>query len=178
MRRSSFDDAEIFEHIGEQTGGRREFFASDSYTFRRLGKLDDAGFERLTERLRSLKWYRENKAYAQALNRAWKAAHPERVRELKKKSVAHRMKMDRAAQLAMRTRRRKKWREKNPEKVRASGRRVWERRKDRPEVKAAALARAAAHYSATKADPARLEALRQYKREWARAKTAERRREP
>lgn len=172
MRRSSFDSAEIFEAIGQQTGGRREFFSGDSYSFRRLGKLDDADFKKLTERLRSLKWYRANKAYAQALNRAWKKAHPEQDRGHKRKSIAHRMKVDRAGQLAMRRRRRQKWRAKNPERVRAAALRTWGRRRLKPGVLAAANVRAKAYYVAVKANPAKLEALRKYKREWARAKAA------
>lgn len=167
----SFSDFDVEAEFQAAQRKGREFFDGDSYSFRRLGKLDHDDFERLAARLRSLRWYRENREYAQALNRAWKAAHPERCRALKRKSIAHRMKVDPKGQRAMRRRRKAKWEAKNREKVLAQGRARYHRTKT-AETAAAALARAQAHYAATKADPVKLEALRKRKREWARQKTA------
>jgi hypothetical protein len=167
----SFTDLEIAAEFDSASRMGREFFDGDSYSFRRLGKLDGDDFQKLTDRLRSLKWYRANKTYAQALNRAWKAAHPERVRELKQKSVAHRMKVDPKGQRAMRRRRKQKWEAKNRDKVLEQGRSRYHRTKT-PATAAAANVRAKAQYLAIKENPAALEALRKYKREWARAKAA------
>lgn len=167
----SFRDEEILEEFESASRRGREFFDSDGYTFRRLGKLDLDDFEQLARRLRSLKWYRANKEYAQALNRAWKAAHPERVRELKRNSIAHRMKVDAKGQRAMRQRRKRRWEAKNRERVLAQGRARHHRTKT-PETVAAANARAKAHYAAVKADSFKLDALRKYKREWLRSKKA------
>lgn len=163
----SFSDLEIAAEFESASRLGREFFDGDSYSFRRLGRLDRGDIDRLAARLRSLNWYRANREYAQALNRAWKAAHPDRVRELKLKSIAHRMKVDAEGQRAMRRRRKRKWEAKNREKVLAQGRARYHRAKA-PDKAAAAIARAKAHYAATKADPKRLSALRAYKREWAR----------
>lgn len=158
----SFRDDEIAEEFATSVGGRVEFFGSDGYSFRRLGKVE-ALDAKLVEALRM---------------RRWKLAHPDRCAELKAKSIAHRMEVDAEGQRAMRRRRKKKWQAKNPAAVRAMSQRAWSRRKDRSDVKAAALARAQAHYAKAKADPAKLEALRAYKREWARKKAAERKAAP
>lgn len=91
MRRSSFDDAELFEHIGQSTGGRREFFAADSYSFRRLGKLEDLDLK-LVASLRAMKWNR---------------AHPERRREIAQRYWSRAEVKERAARQA-RERRAKK----------------------------------------------------------------------
>lgn len=169
----SFADFNVEAEFDAAQRRGREFFDGDSYSFRRLGKLDQDDFRRLAERLRSLKWYRAHREYAQALNRAWKAAHPERCRELKRKSIAHRMKVDPKGQRAMRRRRKAKWTDRNRDKVLAQDRARYHRTKT-TELLERANARAKAHYQAVKADPAKLAALRRYKREWARSKAAER----
>lgn len=169
----SFRDDEVTAEFEAASGMGREFFDGDSYSFRRLGKLDRDDFQRLTDRLRSLRWYRQNTGYAQSLNRAWKAAHPERVRELKQKSVAHRMQVDPEGQRAMRQRRKKKWEAKNREKVLAQGRARYHARKT-PQSAAAANERAKRYYAAVRADRFKLDALRKYKREWAAKKAGSR----
>lgn len=152
----SFRDFNVEDEFAEMAGDRREFFSKDSYGFRKLGKLEELDAA-LVEKLRA---------------RRWKLANPERCAELKAESLARLNATDPDGQRAMRRRRKKKWQAKNPETTRAMARRTWARRKDRPEVKAAALARAKAHYEAAKKDPAKLERIRQSKREYARRKAA------
>lgn len=157
----SFRDEEILEEFGAASGGRVEFFGSDGYSFRRLGKVEGLD-PKLIEALRM---------------RRWKLVHPERCAELKAKSIANRMTIDPEGQRAMRRRRKAKWQAKNRETVREMDRRRWAKVKDRPEVKAAALARAKAQYEAAKKDPAKMERIRASKREYARRQAALRRAE-
>lgn len=148
----------LADEIAEEFGGaeRIEFFSSDGYSFRRLDKLEDLD-PRLVERLRS---------------RRWKLAHPERCREHKRKSIAHRMEVDPVGQRAMRQRRKRKWEAKNPEKVRAMAARAYAKVKDSPEYQRKNRERAKAAQAAAYADPIKAEALRARKREWARQKAA------
>jgi hypothetical protein len=150
----AFLDTEIEEEFAEASGGRVEFFGKDGYSFQRLGKMDELPPE-LVAKLRA---------------RRWKLKNPERSAAHKAKSLAKLALMDPEGRRAMWLRRKKKWLAKNPGKSAEYARRVWAKRKDKPEVKAAALARTKRWYEAAKKDPARAERLRQYKREWARKK--------
>jgi hypothetical protein len=72
LRRSSFDDAEIFAEIGAARGSRVEFFTGDAYSFRRLGKV-----EALEPKLVNRLYWRK-----------WRAANPERARAYVNKYAA------------------------------------------------------------------------------------------
>jgi hypothetical protein len=169
----SFRDDEIAEEFESASMMGREYFDSSGYTFRRLGRLERDDFERLADRLKSLKWYRANRDYAIQLNRAWKAAHPERCREHKAASLARLMKKSPDAVRANRRRWKATYRS-SPEvraRERAQQRAAYHAKKSPDSMKRAA-ARAGTWYAKAKADPAKIEALRAYKREWARKKAA------
>lgn len=154
----SFDNLSL-EIAAEFAGhrGAREYFGADGYSFRRLGTLTDADFEHLTALLRNKKWKRD---------------HPEACRRHKAESERRLMLADPAGQRVGRQRRKKRWQAKNPERVKAMAVRGYlvQLAKDPIGYRQRALSRAKAHYQQTKADPAKAEALRVYKREWARKK--------
>lgn len=94
----SFRDDEVFEAFAEATGGKREFFGSDGYSFHRLGKLDRLD-QRLLDRLKVARWRQRNRALldssefraaAAARARAWLAAqmaNPETADQVRVKAA-------------------------------------------------------------------------------------------
>lgn len=121
---------------------------------------------------------KEQKEFAQLVDklrsRKWKREHRPRCNDLKRESNARLLAADPERLRSRRRRAQAKWRAKNPEKTREAQRReaAAAKAKDPAKYKAAALARARAQYQRALADPAKLEALRAYKREWARAKAS------
>ena len=98
MRRSAYDDAELFEHIGQQAGARREFFSADSYSFSRLGNVESRKerdelellCRRLSWRKFAKKWWAnatpEQKAKVYAYRQQWARENWGRVLESGRKA--------------------------------------------------------------------------------------------
>lgn len=74
----SFREEEIAEEFAESVSGRREFFSSDSYSFRRLAKLEGLD-PKLLKRLKNTRYRKTHPEEVRAYWRAWRAANPERA---------------------------------------------------------------------------------------------------
>lgn len=79
----SFDTAEVFEAILEAKGTRTEYFDGESYSFRRLSKVDNRDIDKMANLWRYQRWAKKNRERQRAIGRAYYARlSPERKREL------------------------------------------------------------------------------------------------
>lgn len=106
----SFRDEEIFESFGEASGGRREYFGADGYSFGRLGKVETRKeLDEFAKLCRRLSWRKFAKRW-------WnETATPEQ----KARIYAYRQ----------------QWARENWQKVLESGRKAKKKRRARPEVR-------------------------------------------